>query len=73
MEALGTSNEHKRYQIAFRIYRMIAMMEKRSYTMNEIAKEFGVTSKTARRMMNGLKTMGVPFFNESHGRWRILK
>lgn len=73
IEELKTSNEHRRYQIAFRIYRMIAMMEKRSYTMNEIASEFGVTSKTARRMMNGLETMGVPFFNESHGRWRILK
>jgi predicted DNA-binding transcriptional regulator YafY len=73
MEALETSNEHRRYQIAFRIYQMIALMEKHSYTINEIAAELGVTSKTARRMMHGLETMGVPFFEETPARWMILK
>jgi len=73
MEALATSYEHRRYSIAYRIYRMIALMEKRSYTMNEIAPELGITSKTARRMMQTLERMGVPFFEETHARWRILK
>lgn len=73
MEALEISTEHRRYKIAYRIYRMIALMEKRSYTMNEIASELGVTPKTARRMMHALETMGVPFFDETPARWRILK
>jgi predicted DNA-binding transcriptional regulator YafY len=73
MEALEISTTNRRYKIAFRIYRMIALMEKRSYTMIEIAAELGVTPKTARRMMHALETMGVPFFDETPARWRILK
>ena len=73
MEALKDSNEHARYAIAYRIYRMVALMEQRAYTMTEMGELLGVTPKTARRMMQGLELMGIPFFEEETARWRILR
>lgn len=73
MEAIRESNEHKRYQIAYRIYRLMVSMEQRAYTFSEIGILLGVSRKTAGRMIHGLETMGVPLFEESPGRWRILK
>lgn len=71
--ATESPKDHERYRIAFRIHTMIQLMEKRSYTMIELAAELGVTRKTALRMKSALESMGIPFYNESHGKWKILK
>lgn len=54
---------------------MMAVNRKRSFTVKELAQEFGVSQRTILRDLQELSELGVPLYSEvgPHGGYRVLK
>ncbi|WP_068775954.1 YafY family protein [Paenibacillus sp. FJAT-26967] len=54
---------------------MMAVNQKRKFTVRELAQEFGVSQRTILRDLQELSELGVPLYSEvgPHGGYRILK
>lgn len=54
---------------------MLAVNQKRKFTVKELAQEFGVSQRTILRDLQELSELGVPLYSEvgPHGGYRVLK